>query len=69
MMTATRSANQRRRNLYMAAAVTLVALTFVFAPGEEGMLWMMWRDATWLAILLLALAAVFVVLWRRTPRT
>lgn len=62
------SANTRKRNLLMAGVVTLVALSFLFAPGEEGMLWLMWRDAPWLAAALLALAAVLLVVWRRTPR-
>jgi hypothetical protein len=51
----------------MGGAVLLFGLSFLFAPGEEGMLWMMWRDATWLAVLFVAIAAVLVVLWWRTP--
>ena len=62
------NANTRKRNLLMGAAVTLIGLTFLFAPGEEGMLWLMWRDAPWLAAALLAVAVVLLIVWRRTPR-
>lgn len=63
------SANNRKRgNLYFAAAITLLALSFLFAPGEGGMLWMMWRDTTWLSVVLVLLAVMFIVLWRRSPR-
>jgi hypothetical protein len=60
--------NRRKRNLLLAGAILLLGLSFLFAPGEEGMLWMMWRDATWLAVLFVAIAAVLVVLWWRTPQ-
>lgn len=62
------NANTRKRNLLMGAAVTLIGLSFLFAPGEEGMLWLMWRDAPWLAAALLAVAVVLLIVWRRTPR-
>jgi hypothetical protein len=63
------SDSQRKRNLYVAAAVTLFALSLLFAPGEGGMLWLMWRDAPGLALLLVAAAAVCAALAWRTPRT
>ncbi len=69
MMTLTPGIESRRkRNLLLAGAVLLLGLSFLFAPGEEGMLWMMWRDLTWLALAMVALAAVLAVLWWRTPR-
>ena len=63
-----RSANTRKRNIYLALAVSLLAVTFVFYVTEEGMQWMMWRDSTLLAIGLVAAAALFGMLWWRTPR-
>lgn len=63
------STNDRKRsNLYFATALLLLALSFLFAPGEGGMLWMMWRDTTWLSVALVLLAVMFIVLWRRSPR-
>ncbi|MGH7576305.1 MAG: hypothetical protein ACREM1_14415 [Longimicrobiales bacterium] len=61
--------NNRKRNLYLAAAITLLALSFLFAPSESGMLWMMWRDTTWLAVGFVVLAVLFIVLWRRSSRS
>lgn len=61
--------SNRKRNVYLAVALTLIAMSFLFAPGEGGMLWMMWRDAPWLAVPLMILAAVFLVLWRRASRS
>lgn len=63
-----RSENTRKRNIYLALAVSLFAVTFVFYVTEEGMQWMMWRDSTLLAVVLVAAAAVFGTLWWRTPR-
>lgn len=68
MMSASHASTNRKRNVYLAAAITLLAASFLFAPGESGMLWMMWRDTTWLAAALLVLAVMFIVLWRRSPR-
>lgn len=55
----------RSRNRNIAAAMVLIALTFLFYPSEEGMAWMMWRDAPLLAAVLVAGAAFFIVRWRR----
>jgi uncharacterized membrane protein YccC len=63
-----RSENTRKRNRYLAVAMSLLAVTFVFYVTEEGMQWMMWRDSTLLAVGLVAAAAVFGALWWRTPR-
>ena len=49
-------------------AVSLLALTFLFYPSEEGMAWMMWRDAPLLAAVMAACAVGLLLLWRRTPR-
>lgn len=68
VMQMVRSANTRKRNIYLALAVSLLAVTFVFYVTEEGMQWMMWRDSTLLAIGLVAAAALFGMLWWRTPR-
>jgi uncharacterized membrane protein YccC len=64
-----RSDNLKKKNLYLALTITLLALTFVFYPGTEGMAWMMWRDAPLLASALAAAAAIFAIAWWRTPRS
>jgi len=61
----TPDARLRSRNRNVAAAMVLIALTFLFYPSEEGMAWMMWRDAPVLAAALVAGAAFFIVRWRR----
>jgi hypothetical protein len=53
------------RNRYSALAALLLALTFLFYPSEEGMAWMMWRDAPVLAAALVVGAGFFIVRWRR----
>lgn len=60
--------DRRRRNIYTALALSLVAVTFFFYPDEGGMAWMMWRDAPALALLLVALGVVCAVLAWRTTR-
>jgi hypothetical protein len=64
-----RSDPQRRRNLYLALAITLLALTFLFYPGTGGMAWMMWRDAPVLAGTLALVGLGCGVVWWRTPRS
>jgi hypothetical protein len=59
---------QRRRNVLLASAITLIALTFLFYPGTEGMAWMMWRDAPALAIAMAIAGLGCGVAWWRTPR-
>jgi len=61
----TSDSSLRSRNRNVAAAMVLIALTFLFYPSEEGMAWMMWRDAPVLAAALVAGAAFFIVRWRR----
>lgn len=68
-MTVTSVANQKKRNVYLALAITLLGLTFLFYPGTEGMAWMMWRDTPLLAGAM-ALAGLYcAVMWWRTPRS
>lgn len=59
----------RSLNRNAALAMLLVALTFLFYPSEEGMAWMMWRDAPLLALTLLAGAAFCALRWRRLLRS
>jgi hypothetical protein len=59
----------RRRNLYLALAISLFALTFLFYPSEEGMRWMMWRDTPLLAAALTVTAAGFAWRWWRATRS
>jgi hypothetical protein len=61
--------NLRKRNLYLALAVTLLGLTFLFYPGTEGMAWMMWRDAPLLAGVMAAAGIYCALSWWRTPRS
>ncbi|MGQ0815947.1 MAG: hypothetical protein ACT4O1_16070 [Gemmatimonadota bacterium] len=59
----------RRRNVYLASALVLFAVSSMFIFGLKGMIWLMWRDAPAVAALLFAGAALFVGLWWRTPRS
>ena len=59
--------NLRRRNALTAAALFLTMLTFVPYVGEQRIVWMMWRDAPLLGVLLIAVAAVCVAAIRRIP--
>ncbi|MCI0432937.1 MAG: hypothetical protein L0271_04710 [Gemmatimonadetes bacterium] len=61
------SNNLRKRNLYLALGITLLALTFLFYPGTSGMAWMMWRDTPLLAAGMAAAGLVLLALWWRTP--
>ena len=61
--------NRKKRNLYLALAITLLGLTFLFYPGTEGMAWMMWRDAPLLAGAMAIAGLYCAVCWWRTPRS
>jgi hypothetical protein len=63
-----RSDNLRKRNLYLALAVSLLAMTFLFYADEGGMTWMMWRDSPWVAVALVFGSLICWRLWWRTPR-
>ena len=63
-----RAAGLARRNLFTALALVFTAITFVPYVQEERIGWFMWRDAPILAITFIALAAIMVVGWWRTPR-
>jgi hypothetical protein len=55
----------RRRNRDTAAAICLVAGTFVFFHNQEGIQWFMWRDAPLLAVAVTLLALTLAVrAWR-----
>lgn len=56
----------RRRNLLLALAITLIALTFLFYPGTDGMAWMMWRDAPLLAGTMAAIGLACGFAWWRS---
>lgn len=66
-MTAAPSA-QSKRNVYTALGITCLAATFMFFVNQDGMQWMMWRDAPLLALGLVALAVFFFVLRNRAGR-
>ena len=61
--------NQRRRNRTLACALALIAPTFLFYPGTDGMAWLMWRDAPALAAGLWIAGLACAVAWWRTPRS
>ena len=61
--------NATRRNIYLALALVLFAISSMFIFGLKGMIWLMWRDAPLAAALLLAAAIFFAVRWWRTPRS
>ena len=63
------SGQLRRRNVHLALAISLFALTFLFYPSEEGMRWMMWRDAPLLAAALAITAVGFAWRWWRASRS
>lgn len=63
------SDNTRRRNVYLAVALVLFAVSSMFIFGLKGMIWLMWRDAPVVAALLFAGALFFAVRWWRTPRS
>lgn len=65
----TRSGNVRRRNVSFAAGLVLAAVSSMFIFGEDGLKWLMWRDAPFLAAVLAFAAAFFFVRWWRTPRS
>ena len=62
--------NTRRRNVYLGLALCLFAISSMFIFGLEGeMVWLMWRDAPVIALLLVLGALFFAVRWWRTPRS
>jgi hypothetical protein len=64
-----RSENAGKRNGSLALALALFAISCAYITGEEGLLWLMWRDAPIAAAVLAAAAAFFAVRWWRTPRS
>lgn len=64
-----RNGNLRRRNTSFAAALVLTAVSSMFILGEDGLMWVMWRDAPLIAAPLAIAAAFFFVRWWRTPRS
>jgi hypothetical protein len=63
-----RSRALRRRNIFTALGLALLAPTFVVHATEEGMQWALWRDAPLLGVLFVAAALICGVLaWRSRP--
>lgn len=58
----------RKRNVSLALALALFAISCAYITGEEGLMWIMWRDAPLAASLLALAAAIFALRWWRTPR-
>ena len=67
-MSNTMNARLRRRNVFTALALLFTMVTFVPYVQETRIGWFMWRDAPLLAVTCIAVAAIMVVGWRRTPR-
>ena len=65
---AVRDAHLARRNRFTALAVLFVTATLIPVVQENRIGWFMWRDAPVLALTFIALAAIMVVGWIRTPR-
>jgi len=65
-----RPAPTRRRNTSLALALVLLAAscTFIFGPDGQ-MVWLMWRDAPIVSIVLAGAGLLFAVRWWRTPRS
>ena len=63
----TMNAPLRRRNTFTALALLFTMITFVPYVQEERIGWFMWRDAPLLAVTCIAVAAIMVIGWRRTP--
>jgi hypothetical protein len=58
----------RRRNIFTALGLALLAPTFVVHATEEGMQWALWRDAPVLGLVFVAAAILCGVLaWRSRP--
>lgn len=64
-----RNENVRRRNVSLAVAIVLFAISSTFIFGADGMVWLMWRDAPIVALFLAVTAVLFLVRWWRTPRS
>jgi hypothetical protein len=58
----------RRRNTFTALALLFTMITFIPLVQEEKVGWFMWRDAPVLAVTCIAVAAIMVIGWLRTPR-
>lgn len=60
----------RRRNVSLALALTLIAISMTFIFGRDGtMVWWMWRDAPIAASLFAGAGIAFAIRWWRTPRS
>jgi hypothetical protein len=57
-----------RRNLFTVLALLFVTATLIPLVQEQRIGWFMWRDAPILAVTCIALAAIMVIGWIRTPR-
>ncbi|MGH7447447.1 MAG: hypothetical protein ACRELT_07790 [Longimicrobiales bacterium] len=58
----------RRRNVFTAVGLALLAPTFVVHATEEGMQWALWRDEPLLGLLFVAAAVGCGILaWRSRP--
>jgi hypothetical protein len=55
--------------MFTALALLFTMITFVPYVQEERIGWFMWRDAPLLAITCIAVAAIMVIGWLRTPGT
>ena len=65
-----RSALSRRRNVSFALALVCLAVSSMFIFGYDGtMVWLMWRDAPAVSLILVVAAVFFAVRWWRTPRS
>jgi len=64
-----RNENARKRNISLGLALALFAISCAYITGEDGLMWLMWRDAPVASSLLAMAAAFFAVRWWRTPRS
>jgi hypothetical protein len=60
-----KSESLRRRNAFTAIALVLITLTFIPYVGEERILWMMWRDAPLVAVVMAGAAIALAIASRR----
>lgn len=64
-----RDGNAGKRNVSLALAIALFAISCAYITGDEGLMWLMWRDAPLAAAPLALAAAFFALRWWRTPRS